>query len=44
MFTQLGHLINAAFPGLFLLSLIPALGFVPLFLLPSLFFAPFLER
>jgi hypothetical protein len=34
---QLGHFVDAAWAGFFLFPLVPAFGFVPLFLLPSLF-------
>ena len=38
MFTQFGHLIHAAFHGLLLPSLAPALCLIPLSLLPCVFF------
>jgi hypothetical protein len=41
---QLGHLVNAAFQGLFQFSLLPALCFVPLSLLPGLFFLALRKR
>jgi len=37
-FAQFGHLIHAAFHGPLLFSLVPALCFVPLSLLPCVFF------
>jgi hypothetical protein len=44
VFAQLGHLVNAAFYGLFQFSLLPALCFVPLSLLPCLFFLALRKR
>ena len=41
MFSQFGHLIDAAFHGLLLFALDPALGFVPLSLLSRVFLLPF---
>jgi hypothetical protein len=44
MLAQFGHLIDAAFDRLLLLSLAPALRFVALFLLPGVLFLALRER
>jgi hypothetical protein len=44
MFAQFSHLIHCRFIGFVLFALTSALGLVPLFLLPCVFFLPFCKR